>query len=183
VVVPKGQPPVEIDHGKTVPPLIVREIEGDFVLTTRLTLTHDPDSAAAAGAKQVAVAAGVALTSADGQKNDITFVYKIARDQQGKWAGQRFMQHMHRGGGSGSGQGGVAPDGKPVYLRLTRTGSKLKAEHSADGTKWLPFATKTADTLGPAVRIGPVALQSTTADFEAVFDQYEIQPLKAEEKK
>jgi hypothetical protein len=180
--VPKTHPAVEIDHGKTAPPLLTREVEGDFVLTTRLTLTHDPEAGPAGGAKQAAVAAGVSLTSADGVKSDLTLVHKLVRDQD-KWTGYRFMQYMHNGGGSGSGQGGLPLDGKPTYLRLTRTGSDLKAEYSSDGAKWLPFATKKADALGPAVRIGPVALQSTTADFEAVFDQYEIQPMKAEEKK
>jgi hypothetical protein len=184
VVVPKDLSPVDADHGKTVPPLLVRKVEGDFVLTARIKQSYDPAAEMAEGAKRgAAVSAGVAFVGNDDPKPCMTLVHTLTRKADA-WEPSRFMQVMFpNGGGSGSGQGGGVTDGKTTYLRLTRTGHDLKAEYSGDGKKYFLFATHKVDGLGDVLKVGPVAFHSTTGDFEAEFDQYEIKPLKAEEKK
>lgn len=184
VTVSKEHPATEAVHGETVvPPMLRRKVEGDFVLTTRITLSYDPAAGMADGAKRgAAVAGGVAFTADDDPKAGLTLVHTLKKNGD-KWDIGRFMQvRLPTGGGSGSGQADGVPDGKTTFMRLTRTGHELKAEYSGDGKKYFLFAKHKVDGLGDVLMVGPVAFQSTTADFEAVFDQYEIKSLTEEKK-
>lgn len=183
VGVPKTHPAQDVEHGKTVRPLLTRKVEGDFVLTTRIKQTYDPAAGMAETAKRgAAVAAGVALTGDDNPKLSMTLVHTLTRNGD-KWDAGRFMQvKFPNGGGSGSGSSGGVTDGQTTFMRLTRTGQELKAEYSGDGKKWFLFAKHKVDDLGEVLHVGPVAFQSTTADAEAEFDQYEIKPLTGEKK-
>jgi regulation of enolase protein 1 (concanavalin A-like superfamily) len=181
IVVPTTHPIEEVDHGKTVRPHMIRKVEGDFVLTVRIQHTFSKDAGKAEAAKQkTMVAAGIGFTDADDAKNTFSVCHMNTKSGD-KWTTGRLMQIMHRGGGSGSGSGGDPLD-KPVYLRVTRKGEEIKSEFSGDGKKWQNFSTMKMNTLGPAVNIGPVACQSTDAEYSVEFTEYDIKPL-AEEKK
>jgi hypothetical protein len=182
VVVPNTHRPAETEHPNTVPPLVTKSVEGDFVVIVRVSHSYSKSAGKAEGAKkQTEVAAGIALLGEGSENVRFTFVHRQTKTGD-KWVSGRYAQVMHRGGGSGSGSGGAKLDESPVFLRLTRKDESLKCETSADGTKWQPFSTLTAKGLGPLVNIGPVAFQSSDAEYAAEFDKYEIKPLTEEKK-
>ena len=182
IVVPTTHPIEEVDHGKTVRPHMVRKVEGDFVLTVRIQHTFNKEAGKAENAKtKTMVAAGIGFIDADDGKNTFSVCHMNTKSGD-KWSTGQLMQIMHRGGGSGSGSGGQNSSDKPAYLRVTRKGEEIKSEFSPDGKKWQAFTTMKMTTLGPAVNVGPVACQSTDAEYSVEFTEYEIKPL-AEEKK
>jgi regulation of enolase protein 1 (concanavalin A-like superfamily) len=183
IVVPTTHPIEEVDHGKTVRPHMIRKVEGDFVLTVRIQHTYKPEAGKAEAAKQkTMVAAGIGFIDADDARNTFSVCHMNTKSGD-KWTTSQLMQIMHRGGGSGSGSGGQPAAGKPAYLRVTRKGEEVKSEFSGDGKKWQNFSTMKMNTLGPAVNIGPVACQSTDAEYSAEFTEYDIKPLIEEPKK
>ncbi len=182
IVVPTTHPVHEVDHGKTVRPHMVRKVEGDFVLTVRIQHTFKPEAGKAEAAKQkTMVAAGIGFIDADDAKNTFSVCNMITKTGD-KWTTGRLMQVMHRNGGSGSGSGGQDAADKPTYLRVTRKGEEIKSEFSADGKKWQNFSNMKMTTLGAAVNVGPVACQSTDAEYSVEFTEYEIKPLTEEKK-
>lgn len=183
IVVPTTHPIEEVDHGKTVRPHMVRKVEGDFVLTVRIQHTFNKEAGKAENAKtKTMVAAGIGFIDADDARNTFSVCHMNTKSGD-KWSTGQLMQIMHRGGGSGSGSGGQPAAGKPAYLRVTRKGEEVKSEFSGDGKKWQNFSTMKMNTLGPAVNIGPVACQSTDAEYSAEFTEYDIKPLIEEPKK
>lgn len=182
IVVPNTHPVEEVDHGKTVRPHLVRKVEGDFVLTVRIQHTFKPEAGKAEAAKQkTMVAAGIGFIDADDAHNTFSVCHMNTKSGD-KWTTSQLMQIMHRGGGSGSGSGGQNSSDKPAYLRVTRKGEEIKSEFSPDGKKWQPFSTMKMTSLGPAVNIGPIACQSTDAEYSAEFTEYEIKPLTEDKK-
>jgi regulation of enolase protein 1 (concanavalin A-like superfamily) len=182
IVVPTTHPVHEVDHGKTVRPHLTRKVEGDFVLTVRIQHTFNKEAGKAEAAKQkTMVAAGIGFLDADDARNTFSVCHMNTKSGD-KWSTGRLMQIMHRGGGSGSGSGGVNVDDKPTHLRVTRKGEEIRSEFSADGKKWQNFSTMKMTTLGAAVNIGPVACQSTDAEYSVEFTEYEIKPLTEEKK-
>lgn len=182
IVVPTTHPTEEVDHGKTVRPHMIRKVEGDFVLTVRIQHTFKPEAGKAETARaKTMVAAGVGFIDADDAKNTFSVCHMNTKSGE-KWNTGQLMQIMHRGGGSGSGSSGQAAADKPAYLRVTRKGEEIKSEFSADGKKWQAFSTMKMTTLGSAVNIGPVACQSTDAEYSVEFTEYDIKPLTEEKK-
>lgn len=182
IVVPTTHPVHEVDHGRTVSPHMVRKVDGDFVLTVRIQHTFNKEAGKAEAAKQkTMVAAGIGFTDADDARNTFSVCHMNTKGGD-KWTTGRLMQIMHRGGGSGSGSSGQDAADKPAYLRVTRKGEEIKSEFSADGKKWQNFSTMKINTLGAAVNVGPVACQSTDAEYSVEFTEYEIKPLTEEKK-
>lgn len=182
IVVPTTHPIEEVDHGKTVRPHLTRKVEGDFVLTVRIQHTFNQAAGKAEAAKQkTMVSAGIGFIDADDGKNTFSVCHMNTKSGE-KWTTGRLMQIMHRGGGSGSGSGGQDAVDKPTYLRVTRKGEEIKSEFSADGKKWQNFSTMKINTLGSAVNVGPVACQSTDAEYSVEFTEYDIKPLTEEKK-
>lgn len=182
IVVPKGGRAVELTHDSRTPPLTTKTVTGDFELTVRVSHQPPKDADRAEGARQQAtVSAGVALYAEGDPKTNATFVHKHSRNGD-KWTSGLAMQSNHSNGSSGSGRASANLEDKPLFLRLTRRGDTLTSETSTDGKKWTRFSNHKSAQLGETVVIGPVAFHNTTADYEAVFDQYELKPLKEEKK-
>lgn len=164
-------------------PLVTRTVEGDFTLTIRLT--HTPSKAAdlgvAAGAGAPTLSAGIALYADGNPKQQLTLLHKHTKTGD-TWKSSLSMSSRHANGGSGTGRQGKGLEDKPYYLRLTRKGDEFKSETSADGTKWQGFGTHKVSGFG-AVVVGPVAVHNTTADYDAVFDEYKLETAAAKDAK
>lgn len=181
VVVPSDQGPTEQGNRSRIPPLLARAVEGEFELTVRVAHAPPKGAEPAKGASKAAiVTAGVALVAEENESLCVLFAHnhRLAGD---KWKGQLFTHSVYKDGSAGSAQTNPEYDAKPVYLRLTRRGNLFTAETSGDGKKWEEF-TRVVHRFGHTVTVGPVAYQNTTADYEVVFDQYEIKPLNGEKK-
>lgn len=163
-------------------PLVTRTVEGDFTLTVRVS--HPPSKAAdlaAVGAGAPTLSAGIALYADGNPKQTLTLLHKHTKSGD-TWKSSLSMSSRHDKGGSGTGRQAQGLEDKPYYLRLTRKGDDFKSETSTDGKKWQGFGTHKVSGFG-AVVVGPVAVHNTTADYDAVFDEYKIEPLTAKGEK
>lgn len=163
-------------------PLVTRTLEGDFELTIRLT--HKPAKAAdlAVGTGAATVSAGVALFADGDTKKTLCLLHKHVKSGE-QWTSRLSMNSRHAKGGSGTGRQSKGLEDQPLYLKLIRTGDVFTSQTSPDGKKWSPFGKHTVADFGGAVVVGPVAFHNTTAEYEVIFDQYEVKPLKEQEKK
>ena len=183
LTVPKTHPPTDFsDDHPAYPPMVAKVVEGDFVLTVRVTQTSAKDAEPAAGARGITkVMAGIALYSEADPKSSLLFTQH--HSLSGKSWGSGFVREARGGGRASGGSSGGDERGKAVHLKLTRNGGDFKTATSTDGKTWDEFLNCGIDKLGAKLVVGPVALHCTSDDYEAVFDQYEIKPLKADEKK
>lgn len=182
ITVPKSHPPTDFsDDHPAYPPMVAKVVEGDFVLTVRVTHAPAKEVGPAAGAKGITrVMAGIALYSEADPKSSLLFTQQHSAIGQEWWSG--FVREARGGGRASGGSAGGDERGKAVYLKLTRNGLDFKTATSTDGKTWEEFLNCSIDKLGAKLVVGLVALQSTSDDYEAVFDQYEIKPLKDEKK-
>jgi hypothetical protein len=183
ITVPKSHPPADFsDDHPAFPPMVSKVVEGDFVLTVRVTHAPAKDAGPAAGARGIAkVMAGIALYSEADPKSSLLFTQHHSLSGK-SWASGFVRESRGRVRASGANSPPGDERGKAVYLKLTRSDTEFKTATSTDGKTWEEFLNCSIDKLGAKLVVGPVALQSTSDDYEAVFDQYEIKPLKDEKK-
>lgn len=163
-------------------PLVSKTVEGDFVMTVRVA--HPPSRVAdlaAVGPGVPTLSAGIALYADGNPKQMLTLLHKHTKSGD-TWKSSLGMNSRHDRGGSGTGRQSKGLEDKPLYMRLTRKGDEFKSETSADGTKWMGFGTHKVAGFG-AVVVGPVALHNTTADYDAVFDEYKLEVAATKEAK
>lgn len=163
-------------------PLVSKTVEGDFTLTIRVA--HPPSKAAdiaAVGPGAPTLSAGIALYAEGDPKKSLTLLHKHTKAGD-DWKSSLSMSSRHERGGSGTGRQSKELEDKPLYLRLTRTGDQFMSETSADGKKWAAFGVHKVSGFG-AVVVGPVAVHNTTADADAVFDEYKLETAAAKETK
>jgi hypothetical protein len=183
ITVPKSHPPADFsDDHPAFPPMVAKVVEGDFVLTVRVTHAPAKDAGRVNGAKgNTKVMAGIALYSADDPKSSLLFTQQHSAIGQDWWSG--FVREARGGGRASGGSSGGDERGRAVYLKLTRNGGDFKTATSTDGKTWDEFLNCSIDKLGAKLVVGPVALHSTSDDYEATFDQYEIKQVAKDEKK
>ena len=92
------------------------------------------------------------------------------------------MYCLHPRGETFSGGDEVQLPDDAVYWRLTRRGGEFTFCFGSDGEKWTEFTSLEAPDFD-AVVVGPIVAHSTNEECKATFDQYEIKPLKKDEKK
>jgi regulation of enolase protein 1 (concanavalin A-like superfamily) len=110
---------------------------GDFTLTARVASVQNTNSWAKAG---VMIRDGVAA-------NAIQAMVAITPGN-----GVAFQWRSTTGGASST--AGVAGVVAPQYVRITRTGSSIKAEYSANGTTWTQVGTTQTISFPTAVKAG-----------------------------
>lgn len=179
VTVPKDY--LAADSGGYIPPQVFRKADEDFEVTVRIQHRPGKDADATPGTNSaVAVSAGIALFVDGDPKKYVSFQHKHTKKGD-DWASNWHMSSRHARGGSGTGRQMKDLETDPIYLRLTREGDTFRSQYSADGEKWTAFGTHKVPDFGPVV-VGLVAYHNTDAEYEAVFDEFELKPLKAEAK-
>ena len=184
VAVPKEEPPFVLEHQKLPPVLTRKAIEGDFVLTVRVT--HTPPSEAG-NAKEnrfnlVATSAGVAVVGEGGGKESVVLVHRHVKKQSDGWVSGVSHFTNHSKGSTGKVEAGAELVTEPVWLRLTRRGETVVSEASADGKKWAEVVSHPTLGLGTKLTVGLIAYQSTDSDYQATFDEFKIEPLTEDKK-
>lgn len=159
-------------------PLLRKQMDGDFVLTARMTIALPDTPRNRATSKKQVVMAGVGVSPTDTKVGAVAGI-QFTHDGD-NWAGRReacFQVPEHEQTISGGWKG---KPGTAFCLRLTRRGVELKVEYKADDMQWEELGS--LDGLKGRVTVGPVVCQSFDKEFFVTFDQYDIQPLKSEDK-
>jgi regulation of enolase protein 1 (concanavalin A-like superfamily) len=148
--------------GRTTAPRMLREIEGDFDVTVRVTGAF----------AQKGREAGVLIT--DGT-NDLRF-------GRGSDQNNSLIVAVSVRNRSGVSASSVVGDNlKPVYIRVERRKNVLTVKHRTDRQEWsLPFEGHSAwvAPLPGKLKVGVFAESMAPGVFEPVFDQFELTPAK-----
>jgi hypothetical protein len=170
-------------HDWQTAPRLLRDVEGDFVVQVRVVGSFRP--LAPANGNTGYHQAGVLVT--DG--TDFVRVERVAiagRAEKGHYytvwpigIGRPGLDF--RGQASGLEtvyQHGLALD-KAAYLRVERRGDTLRAASSEDGKKWTEVPIAERGTKWPSkLKVGVIAEATAPGEFEPVFDQFKLSPLK-----
>ncbi|QEL20778.1 DUF1349 domain-containing protein [Limnoglobus roseus] len=166
------------EHGE-VRPNFTRTVEGDFVLTVRITHTppDDKNPAAVENGETIA-AAGIALCKPDGKRGSLVVLNRLSKGRDG-WDTYFKLSALYETTKARGSIGALSSHhtfaNAPVYLRLTRRGDKFTATQSDDGKEWAPVFEEPHEVpgLGP-VAIGPVAVHNTNTAYDVTFDEYTL---------
>jgi hypothetical protein len=165
-------------------PRFWKEVTGDFAATVRVKLTMSDKVGKPPrflGFPEVMAGLGVE-SSADGPVGgQVVAMVKYKFREKNQFGGDNTWDGDRDFGGITQGLQGKTDDAR--YVRLTRRGVDVTYSKSEDGQKWEEWYTRSAGKLPDIVRVGPLAHHTTDSEFSATFDQYEIKPLKKDEKK
>jgi hypothetical protein len=177
VTVPKGR--VETELVSVLPPMVAREVRGDFVVTVRVALELPAKPKPAEGVKKwPTVRAGLSVYTAGDNPFDsgrsVAFWWHYYVEDV-CWIGSEQFSGKHR----------LVDDksDRTRFARITRCGDDLTGEVSADGKVWEKLRLGTVKNLPASVSVGPFAFQTTDRELTATFDEYDIKPLPKDEKK
>ncbi len=170
-------------------PLFTRTVEGDFELTLRIS--HNPPEAkdlTVVGRGEPIASAGIALYKKDAERGSLVILNRLSQGKE-SWDTYFKMFALYETKDARGVIGDLSShhkfSGTPIYLRVTRRGDEFTATKSADGKQWSPVFEESHKVpgLGDAVVIGPVAIHNTNGQYDVTFDEYDLKPLKKEEKK
>lgn len=183
VTVPATEEKVAFDAKAFRAPQVVKEIEGDFMLTVRIGLSAPKEAKVGGKADEMTVTAGVAISQSDapqfGACAGITH-YSTDKGWRGRFSDCR--KYDKTGSGAGSWDLKLDPSSKLV-VRLTRQGDRVLSEFQTEEGEWQGWSNMRITDMAGTVKVGPVAFGCIDKEFSATFDQYEIKPLTKDEKK
>lgn len=182
VIVPTTERPTDPKRVAWRRPIVAKSVEGDFVLTTRVTLGPPSNAGTQLRGEPPACVAGVSLwaagTSVDNPRCAVAAVGGYL--DRGGW--QMWDFHYEWGApdrAMGMDRAELNTD-RPIFLRVVRKGDQVTHERSIDGREW--HTAYKAVLAGP-ISVGPVAFQSTDQEWSVTFDDYELTSLANDEKK
>jgi len=163
-------------------PVVAKVVEGDFVVTARVSASLPVVGDTPARAETPAAAVGVSVFSReDGERKEECVTGALGGFwMRGKWQVMWMDCRWSGRAGGWATEECTAKPGSSVHIRFTRRGDTLTQERSQDGTKWEEVS---SGSLPGPVSVGPVAFQCTKNDFVATFDEYELKELPKVEKK
>ena len=157
---------ITIDSTVSEAGLLVRELEGDFVVVTRMQFETLLDLQLA----------GIVVQGPD-QKRLVSFGLIQASGARGTFRG--LLLRADRGPNVASGRATVPYDSNEVYLRLERSGNTYIASYSRDGINFEAVGSVTNDLPGNVlVGLGAIKGDSCSQDCDrllpADFDFFEV---------
>jgi hypothetical protein len=181
ITVPTKHPPLDPGTGTVRPPLLGKNVEGDFVATVKVTVGVPKTAGKTGRAAKPAVFAGLTVVSADDPKTGGT-IGAVVRRAGDEWAGEWLECHRYPKGSGATESGRELKPDAAVHVRLTRSGDRVVTEMSEDGTKWDPFSTFYLPGVTGPMTVGPTAFGCIDQAFTATISQFEIKPLGEEKK-
>lgn len=160
---------------------VSKQIEGDFLLTVRITHTIPKGADGIQGLAPM-VSAGI-VCRCDTEQRIVMFTHR-PHEEKGAWhnvwhAVVWHPQRLREGGGHVFTDTAVETTS---FLRLTRRGAAFCCESSSDGEEWVKQYDLKWRELPATLSVGPAVDHTLDKGYTATFDQYEIKPLKDEKK-
>jgi regulation of enolase protein 1 (concanavalin A-like superfamily) len=162
-------------HGATsrTAPHMLRDVAGDFAVQVRVTGDFDvtTDSVRGAGVLLKAGRWTVLLSrsglSERGKASNCihSVLFEPTAGMPDSWEGK--IKDLR-----------IARWNRTAHLRLERRGDRLVTKGSRDGAVWTVLTDQKIPKLPASMKLGVFAQAINSSSFEAVFDQFEITPLK-----
>lgn len=159
-------------------PRVLREVEGDFTATVKVTCALTPGKGVAKGANTAGCYAGLLLWA--GEKDYIRL------ERNARWAGDSLVsftpgfEYWKEGRLKEGAPGGGAADffkEDSTWFKLERKGGKVTAHYSHDGKEWNEV--KEVDTeLPKKLHIGVAAINSSDTPFTVEFEDLKVEASK-----
>ena len=168
IIIPAGK--THISHTELDPmnlPSLMRDVEQDFVVQVRVT--GDFRRTIRDGSRQAGIFMMAGETNCTASRLSCSF----GPDYEDELRLTSFIEQT-----STTYLNVENPSSKSVYLRLERQGKSLRAKISHDGSKWKTIIEKVAETLPRKMKVGVAAGAESDVPFYALFDQFELTPLK-----
>ena len=152
-------------------PRLLQDAEGDFSIQVKvLPFQRPPPNASVLPARPSYVGAGLLVWVNEG-----TFI-RLLRADDGIASNLFAGLEAYQDGKQILFENAALPLGAPGYLRIERREGKLQCSSSADGENWQPHKKPLDMQLPAKVRVGVVAVNSTTARFEPEFAGLRLTP-------
>jgi regulation of enolase protein 1 (concanavalin A-like superfamily) len=157
------------DSGILNSPRVVREVDGDFVVTVRVTGDFKPGGKSTNPKGVPYNGAGLIIWSDSDNfirleraavlRNNNVGAYVTFEEREGGYRGATHNDSFAAG---------------PCYLRIERKGSRIMGAVSADGNTWKKL--KPIDTVWPAkLKVGLLAVNSSSEPFAVKFEEFNLQ--------
>jgi hypothetical protein len=159
-------------------PRVLREVEGDFTATVKVTCALTPGKGVAKGANTAGYYAGLLLWA--GEKEYVRL------ERNALWGGGKLVsftplfEYWKDGGMRVASPRGGAPDFfKPdsTWFQLERKGGKVTARYSDDGKEWA-VAQKVDTELPKKLHVGVAAINSSDTRFIVEFGDLKVEASK-----
>jgi hypothetical protein len=157
-------------------PRTARTVTGDFVLTVRHLAPAAPDLSPSTDTGGPQAAAGLYAAGGSGEAVAVGRRFYRLLNARGMAAppGQSvWLEQYQADGASGSRLAEAAAD-RPVYLRLVRSGGRLRADTSVDGKTWGDGWAVDRVTLPDKVTVGVFLTHMVYTHCDAVFDEFNL---------
>lgn len=175
ITIPGGTHDLSLDSGGLTAPRVLREIEGDFSARVKVTGEFKPGPKPHNPKTVSFNAAGLLVWQDD--KNFVRFERRnwwLAKE--GRFASPPAMPEYFKGGRSQQWQSLTRPEhfkGRSTWLEVERRGDRLITSVSHDGKEWVAGNQITVD-LPRAVRVGVLAINTSTEPFVAEFEEFKV---------
>ncbi|HTU22837.1 MAG TPA: trypsin-like peptidase domain-containing protein [Gemmataceae bacterium] len=149
-------------------PRVMREVDGDFVLTVKVGGTFDPRAPSTNPKSVPYIAGGILLW------NDSANFIRLERAamRRGNRITSTVAFEEWEGGYSGASHTQTYRQGD-CYLRLERRGSRILGAVSSDGRSWKVL--KPIDTVWRSkLKVGLMAISTSRQPFAATFEEFEL---------
>jgi regulation of enolase protein 1 (concanavalin A-like superfamily) len=179
IAIPTATHSLTISLEKQNAPRVLRDLEGDFTAVVRVEAEFPDNPMSDIKDSEPAVAAGLVVWADDETYACFERAHEVLGGAKHTSTEVHYIDAGQDGGESGP---PVRYDGKPAYLRVTRSGIKVSGEVSTDGTDWKAAGLVELKNLPAKVKVGVFAEHNTGKKVTATFDKFEVKPAGAEKK-
>jgi regulation of enolase protein 1 (concanavalin A-like superfamily) len=161
------------ETGDMTAPRILSDIEGDFVATVKIggKVSHKGGLAS----KRFAPYHGAGLLVWVDEANYIRLERAYLPEPPGRQGpGTHYYNFEIRERGTRTQGAGLRGPDRPTYLRLERRGGRFLGSVSPNGKDWEEFQPQIRADLPARVRVGVVAVNSSTERFAATFEGLKV---------
>ena len=154
--------------GKMNAPRVMREVEGDFVITTKVVGDFRPGGKSTNPKGIPFNGAGIVIWS------DVDNFIRLERAAVARGAKiSTYVNFEEFEGGTRGATHNEVMKGGDCWLRMERKGSRLQGSISFDGATWKQLQPIQA-VWPPALKIGVTAINSSSFPFEVIFEEFEL---------
>jgi regulation of enolase protein 1 (concanavalin A-like superfamily) len=152
-------------------PRVLREIEGDFVVTVRAYASLPKEPKPAEGTLAEA-GAGIIVV------NDKGRVWRAGTHDFLSGKGQRDLMAIIPGSHGPSGfELTPGSEGVGLDMRFVRQGDRIRLEHTNDGKKWFGGFSTAVDKEGK-LKVGVYGFSNSKSDTTVTFEKFEVKPVE-----
>jgi hypothetical protein len=176
IELPGGDHELDPKRDRFNAPLLLRDVEGDFMVQVRVSASFRPSATSSVKGQDSLVAAGLVLIPSENNCNRLEYGAYRRNEKLSKGFAHRMrgQQIGIKGEFVGWGPTDWKPNEDHIYLRIEREGNELRNLISPDGKKWERHNSTKGARLPNKIKVGIAAYSTSTESFKVRFDQFKL---------